>query len=135
MKKKQKNMLRLLFGLGFTIFSLSAKAQATGPDQADELTVNIIPADPEENAGALSGINLYPTKEGNYNLHFEQNLNEDAVLEISNTKGRVVYQKPLKVRNKRKSWHYDIGKIKPDTYLVTVRTSDTTYWSRFRVSN
>ncbi|NEM97544.1 T9SS type A sorting domain-containing protein [Pontibacter burrus] len=81
----------------------------------------------------LSGIYLNPDKKGTFKLDFEQALKEDAVLEITNTAGQKVFQKPVNNTKTQHAWSYNVGKLKPDTYLVEVKTSDTTYWTRFKV--
>jgi hypothetical protein len=81
----------------------------------------------------LSGINLRRASKGSYQLDFSQKLKEDAVLEISNKNGQVVYQKPVSIKKNKSAWRYNVGKLKPDTYLIEVKTSDTTYWTRFKV--
>lgn len=130
---KKENVLRLIFAFSLTIITVNVKAQETIPVGNDQVTVNISPDTSKYKTESFSGINLYPAKHGNYNLLFEQDLYEDAVLEITNTAGELVFQKPVKYSKRRKSWRYPIGKIEPDTYLVTVKTSNTTYWSRFKI--
>ncbi|WP_255593701.1 hypothetical protein [Pontibacter sp. HSC-14F20] len=81
----------------------------------------------------LSGIFLNPTKKGTFVLDFSQELNEDARLEVKNKAGKMVYQKPVSITKNQKAWKFDLGKLRPDVYLVEVKTSDTTYWTKFKV--
>ncbi len=81
----------------------------------------------------LSGINMTPAGKGTFQLDFSQALDEDAMLEIKNSAGKMVYQKPVSVENNRSAWRYNLGRLKPDTYLIEVKTSDTTYWTKFKV--
>ncbi len=81
----------------------------------------------------LSGIFLNPTKKGTFVLDFSQELKEDAKLEIKNKAGKTVYQKPVSIAKNQKAWKFDLGKLRPDVYLVEVKTSDTTYWTKFKI--
>ena len=81
----------------------------------------------------LSGINLYHIGKGFYQLDFSQILTEDAVLSIKNAAKKVVYQKPLSMKENTTTWRHKVGKLKPDTYVVEVATSDTTYWTKFKI--
>jgi hypothetical protein len=81
----------------------------------------------------LSGINLRKASKGTYQLYFSQKLKENAVLEISNKTGQLVYQKPVSISKNKSAWRYNVGTLKPDTYLIEVKTSDTTYWTKFKV--
>ncbi|MEJ8756987.1 T9SS type A sorting domain-containing protein [Pontibacter sp. H259] len=83
----------------------------------------------------LSGIFLTPAAKGTFKLDFEQQLKENAVLEITNTAGKKVYQKPMDISKNQKNWSYNVGRLKPDTYLVEVKTSDTTYWTKFKIGD
>ncbi len=87
----------------------------------------------ENHLETLSGIKLYPAAKGTFELQFEQVLKENAVLEVKNKANKVVFQKPVSIAANENSWQYNLGKLKPDTYLVEVKTSDTTYWTRFKV--
>ncbi|WP_461490569.1 hypothetical protein [Pontibacter sp. HJ8] len=39
----------------------------------------------------------------------------------------------MSIAKNEKAWRFDLGKLKPDTYLVEVKTPDTTYWTRFKI--
>lgn len=134
MKMKQKYALILAAGLPL-MAALSAAAQ-TKRLSKQELEHILVAAeeDSTEAKQTLSGINLRPTKQGSFQLDFSQELDEDAMLQIRNTAGKLVYQKPVSIAGNRSAWRYNVGKLKPDTYLVEVKTSDTTYWTKFRVS-
>ncbi|GHA55524.1 T9SS type A sorting domain-containing protein [Pontibacter akesuensis] len=130
MKRKQT----IAMATAMLAFATATFAQTTAlPSQQKEHI--LVSADiPEENTETLSGINLSPTKKGTFQLDFTQQLEENAVLNITNTAGKLVYQKPVSVEGNRNSWRYQLGKLKPDVYLIEVKTSDTTYWTKFRVS-
>ncbi|GAB3818241.1 hypothetical protein [Pontibacter rugosus] len=118
-------------------FATVSNAQTTAiPTQAQEhvlIGVDNLEEALEKDMETLSGIHLRPSKKGNYQLDFTQPLEENALLNITNTAGKLVYQKPVTIKGKRNSWRYQLGKLKPDTYLVEVKTSDTTYWTKFKV--
>ena len=42
-------------------------------------------------------------------------------------------KKPVSIAKNQKAWSYNVGRLKPDTYLVEVKTSDTTYWTKFKI--
>ncbi len=138
MKTKKKYALAVAAALPFSIFAFTASAQGTKtklPKQEHEhiLIAADTPTD-SVNTETLSGINLKPAKKGTFQLSFDQKLKENAVLEIKNRAGQLVYQKPVVLaKNSATSWTYNIGKLKPDTYLVEVKTSDTTYWTKFKI--
>ncbi|RIJ42363.1 hypothetical protein [Pontibacter oryzae] len=127
-----KPVLTLSFVLCGLFFSSTTFAQstATSPVPQDELAQSLQQLGEKE---TLSGINLVPGRNGTYQLDFSQQLEEDATLQVKNTAGRLVYQKPLEAGRNRSAWRYQLGKLKPDTYLIEVKTSDTTYWTKFRV--
>ena len=129
MKIKQTYTL----GLAATLTSTFALAQNTAlPSQQQEhILVSAESGNPVSET--LSRINLTPTKHGTYQLDFSQQLDESAMLEITDTAGKLIYKKPVAVDGKRNTWRYQLGKLKPDTYLIEVKTSDTTYWTKFKV--
>ncbi len=93
----------------------------------------LIKEDPTIHIETLSGINLQPAQKGTFVLDFAQDLKEDALLLITNTAGQQVFQKPVDTSENKKAWRYNVGTLRPDTYLIEVKTSDTTYWTRFKV--
>lgn len=128
-----KPVLAFTFALsGLLFFTSTAFAQhkSDSPLSLDELAENM---DELAATPTLSGINLVPGRNGTYQLDFSQQLEEDATLQVKNTAGRLVYQKPLEAGRNRSAWRYQLGKLKPDTYLIEVKTSDTTYWTKFKV--
>lgn len=86
-----------------------------------------------ESQETLSCIKLYPAKKGTFQLDLKQKLKEDALLKITNTAGKLVYQKPVSMAGSKKGWRYNVGRLRPDIYLIQVTTSDTTYWTKFKV--
>ncbi|MCC9165511.1 hypothetical protein [Pontibacter harenae] len=132
MKTTQKYVLALVATIPLAAFSITASAQTTPvPPQINEHIIIAAERDYDAGLETLSGINLHPAKKGTFQLDFDQPLKEDGVLEISNEAGQLVYQKP--VSNTKKARSYNVGKLKPDTYLIEVKTTDTTYWTRFRI--
>lgn len=137
MKLKQKYTLVLAFMLPLTAFvfshtSAQKKITKLPTQQKQHVLVNAY-ASSDNHYETLSGIHLYPSKKGAFELNFSQELKENGVLEIKNKAGKLVYQKPVSISSEQSSWRYNVGKLKPDTYLIEVKTSDTTYWTRFKV--
>jgi len=134
---KQKYMIALAAILPVTGMAFSATAQEKMeklPGQEKVHVLNIPESDSTTTRSeTLSGINLNPAKKGTFQLDFEQALKEDAVLEIKNTAGKLVYQAPVSINDNKQAWKFNVGKLKPDTYLIEVKTSDTTYWTRFKI--
>lgn len=114
------------------LFSFSSAVAQTTPLPRQEKEHILVRADTLK-VETLSGINMKPTGKGAFQLDFSQPLDENALLEIKNSAGKIVYQKPVSVEENRSSWRYQLGKLKPDTYLIEVKTSDTTYWTKFKV--
>jgi len=138
MKLKQKYtlLLALSLPLSISVFShTSAQKKLTKlPTQQKQHVLVKVNASPNNYTETLSGIHLYPSKKGSYMLNFNQKLKENGILEIKNTAGKLVYQKPVSIASKQANWRYNVGNLKPDTYLIQVKTSDTTYWTKFKVS-
>ena len=137
MKLKQKYTLVLALGLPFTasVFnhtSAQKKTNSMPPQQKQHVLVSQN-ASSDYRFETLSGIHLYPSKKGTFELAFNQDLKENGVLEIKNRAGKLVYQKPVSISKAQSRWRYNVGKLKPDTYLIEVKTSDTTYWTKFKV--
>ncbi|PRY15511.1 hypothetical protein CLV24_102132 [Pontibacter ummariensis] len=130
MKPKYAQFVLASLPLGLML-AFTAAAQTT-PLPKQEKTHILVRADSLEET--LSGIHLRPDKKGTFYLDFSQDLEEDATLQVKNKAGLVVFQQPLLLASKKNRWGYHLGRLKPDTYLVEVRTSDTTYWTKFRVS-
>ncbi|MHA6247749.1 hypothetical protein ACXYMU_07425 [Pontibacter sp. CAU 1760] len=137
MKLKPQLVLALI--LGFASSSALTKP-AMGqqnftqlPHQQKQHVLVNVHANSSNHIETLSGIHLYPAEKGTYRLRFEQDLKENGVLEISNTAGSQVYVKPVSISSNKKVWSYNLGKLRPDTYLIEIKTSDTTYWTKFKV--
>ncbi|HEY4650828.1 MAG TPA: hypothetical protein VIG72_05415 [Pontibacter sp.] len=128
MKMNQKYAWAMVAAVPFLMQAFPAKAQHSATEADHELHTACT-----NYSETLSGIFLKPAKKGTFQLDFEQALKEDGVLEITNTAGQKVFQKPVSSAKEQKAWSYNVGKLKPDTYLVEVKTSDTTYWTRFKV--
>lgn len=136
MKMKQKYALALATMLPLAAalsFNTTAQNNTVLPKQHKQHVLLSSEKDSDTNYETLSGINLHYTGKGTYQLDFSQKLTEDAVLRIKNTVQKVVYQKPVSVNAKSSTWRYKLGKLKPGTYLVEVATSDTTYWTKFKI--
>ncbi|WP_230407002.1 T9SS type A sorting domain-containing protein [Pontibacter cellulosilyticus] len=99
----------------------------------------LVTADSEEGGEnkkeTLSGINLKPAAKGTFQLDFAQELDENATLQVKNHAGKTVFTKPVSIADKKNAWSYNVGKLRPDTYLVEVKTSNTTYWTKFKIGN
>lgn len=137
MKMKQKYALALATMLPLAAalsFNTTAQNHHTVlPKQHKQHVLLNSEKDNDTNYETLSGINLHYTGKGTYQLDFSQKLTEDAVLSIKNTAQKVVYQKPVSVKTETSTWRYKLGKLKPGTYVVEVATSDTTYWTKFKI--
>ena len=135
MKMKQTYVWAIVAAVPFMLQVLPAKAQ----DQEKAPTTSEKEHEPHtactNDSETLSGLFLTPAPKGTFKLDFEQQLKEDAVLAITNTKGQKVFEKPVSTAKKQKEWRYNVGKLRPDTYLVEVKTSDTTYWTKFKIGN
>lgn len=129
MKKPYTCTLALAALLLLAFFSSFAQTSPL-PNQSQ---VHVLEGEPAREE-TLSGIYLKPGKKGGFVLDFSQQLDENALLQVKDSAGKLVYQKPVTVETKRNAWRYQLGKLKPDTYLVEVKTSDTTYWTRFKIS-
>ncbi len=134
---KKKYAIAIAAVLPFTFQLLSATAQVTKHRLPDQEKVHVLYV-PENDSIAsttetLSGINLQPGKKGTFELNFQQDLNEDAELQIKNTAGKIVYKAPVSAAANKQAWKFNVGRLRADTYLVQVKTSDTTYWTRFKI--
>ncbi|MFD2247813.1 hypothetical protein [Pontibacter ruber] len=134
METTKKYALHTALTLSLAAFTFFANAQNTKDNVASQQREHVlIAADTATNLETLSGINLKPTKKGTFQLDFSQVLKENAMLEITNTAGQMVYNKPIAAAKSDKAWRFDVGKLRPDTYLIEVKTSDTTYWTKFKI--
>ncbi|WP_347158628.1 hypothetical protein [Pontibacter chitinilyticus] len=138
MKMKNKYTTALLAVLMPASLLISpAPAQAyTGPAPVQEkhpTPAQLLRSMDESNRETLSGIHLHPAKKGTFQLDFSQPLKENGLLKITNSTGKQIYQKPLNIAERKNAWRYNVGKLRPDIYLIEVLTSNTTYWTKFRV--
>ncbi|WP_018477516.1 hypothetical protein [Pontibacter roseus] len=135
MKKKETYAFAAALALPLALIGFTATAQEKGKPLPPVEREHILIAAPDTatHLETLSGIHLNPTKKGTFLLDFEQVLKEDAKLEVKNRAGKVVYQKPVSIAKNQKAWRYDLGKLRPDTYLVEVKTTDTVYWTKFKI--
>lgn len=117
--------------MGYTASAQESSTQLP-PVEQDQLAA--APTDTLTRLETLSGIFLNPSKKGTFVLDFEQALKEDANLEVKNKAGKTVYRKPVSNAKNQTAWSFDLGKLRPDVYLVEVKTSDTTYWTKFKIS-
>ena len=131
-KKKKKYTVALCLPLAFLALQASAQEATTQLPRLHQEHI-LIMEDTTTHIKTLSGINLQPATKGTFVLDFAQDLTEDAILEITNTAGQQVFRKPLAAADKKHAWRYNVGKLRPDTYRIEVKTSDTTYWTRFKV--
>jgi hypothetical protein len=84
----------------------------------------------------LSGITVLPNQAtGRYTLEFSQELEEPATVKVTNAKKKVVYANSLAPQAFASVKHLDVGKLSNGSYLVEVKTSNTTYWKKLDVSN
>jgi hypothetical protein len=134
---KQKYVITLAAMLPFAIMPYVVSAQTTKHKLPDQEKVHVLHVPETDSAEAkletLSGINLHSTKKGTFQLDFQQELKEDAKLEIKNKAGKLVYHAPISIAKDRQAWKFNLGKLRADTYLIEVKTSDTTYWTKFKI--
>ena len=134
MKMINKYALTTAFTFSLAVFAVQAHAQQSKDRIAPQHREHVLAAgDTTTTLETLSGINLKPAKKGTFQLSFDQKLKENAVLEIKNTAGKLVYQKPVILAKNTSLWTYNVGKLQPDTYLIEVKTPDTTYWTKFKI--
>jgi hypothetical protein len=130
---KMKQTFALVAGLLLAGYTAKAQESSTQLPPVEQEQLAISPTDTPTRMETLSGIFLNPTKKGTFVLDFSQELKEDANLEVKNKAGKTVYRKPVSIAKNEKAWQFDLGKLRPDVYLVEVKTSDTTYWTKFKV--
>ena len=133
MKMKQTYAWAIVAAVPFMTLVLPAQAQDQQKELVEKEKQHELHTACINNSETLSGLFLTPAQKGTFQLNFEQQLKEDAVLEIKNKAGKKVFQKPVSIAQNQKAWSYNVGKLKPDTYLVEVKTSDTTYWTKFKI--
>jgi hypothetical protein len=134
---KQKYIIALAAALPFAGVPLTAHAQVDKEKLEDQKKVHVLHV-PESDSTivkmeTLSGIHLTPTKKGTFQLDFNQELKENARLEIKNKAGKLVYHAPISIADNKQNWKFNLGKLRSDTYSIEVKTSDTTYWTKFKI--
>jgi hypothetical protein len=83
----------------------------------------------------LSGITVFPNKStGTFTLEFSQELEESAVVKVTNAKKKVVYTNSLAPQPSNFSKTLDMGKLASGTYLVEVKMANMTYWKELKIS-
>lgn len=135
MKMNQKYAWAIVAAVPFMLQVFPATAQNLAKDAPTHEKDHELHTACTNDSETLSGIFLTPATKGTFKLDFEQQLKENAVLEITDTAGKKVFKKPMDISKNQKNWSYNVGKLKPDTYLVEVKTSDTTYWTKFKIGN
>jgi hypothetical protein len=130
---KMKLTFVLAVGLLLAAFTASAQNSSTQLPPVEQEKILVAAPDTLNKLETLSGIHLNPTNKGTFMLDFDQVLKEDARLEVKNKAGKTVYKKPVSIAKNETAWSFDLGKLKPDTYLIEVKTSDTTYWTKFKI--
>jgi hypothetical protein len=123
----------LAAGLLLAGFTAAAQDSSTQLPPVEQQKILVAAPDTLHKLETLSGIHLNSTNKGTYMLDFDQVLKEDARLEVKNKAGKTVYKKPVSIAKNATAWSFDLGKLKPDTYLIEVKTSDTTYWTKFKI--
>lgn len=128
-----KQTIALAAVLALAGFTASAQDSSTQLPPVEQEHILVAKDNAQPRLETLSGIFLNPTKKGTFVLDFEQELKEDALLEVKNTAGKTVYKKPVSIAKNTTAWRFDLGKLRPDTYLIEVKTPDTTYWTKFKI--
>jgi hypothetical protein len=131
MNMKQTRILTA--ALAMTGFTARAQDSATQLPPVEQAHILVARHDSLPRLETLSGLFLNPSKKGTFVLSFEQELKENARLEVKNRLGKTVYKKPVSIAKNATAWRFELGRLRPDTYLIEVKTSDTTYWSKFKV--
>ncbi|TXK21638.1 hypothetical protein FVR03_23275 [Pontibacter qinzhouensis] len=131
--KRKHYIFALTLPLAFVVGQAWAQEATTQLPSLQQEHI-LVKADTTARLATLSGIHLQTGKNGTFLLDFEQELEENATLHITNKAGKLVYKKPVSMVANKNTWRYNVGKLRPDTYLIEVKTSDTTYWTRFKIS-
>lgn len=133
----------IAMGLALPFFGYANSAyaaQTNGNDNGKgKQTLAKAPDDPSKykyyEASTLSGIDLKPnSKTGTFVLKFDQQLTESGTLVIKNTAGKVLYTNLIGAGQDTLSRTMDVGKLTPGIYSIEVKTSDTTFWKKVKIS-
>lgn len=86
-------------------------------------------------ASTLSGIDLQANKKTKtFTLKFDQHLSETGILEVKNAADKVLFTRVLAANTQPQTRAYELGPLKPGLYSIEVKTSDTTFWKKVRIS-
>jgi hypothetical protein len=134
-------LLGILFFAGTNAGAQTTKAQTNVKteevkikSEAKASTEKVMPANENQRVESLSGINLFPDrKTGNFRLRFTQNLKDSANLELKNAAGQVLFAKALSASESYTGKPMEIGQLNAGTYLIEVKSANTTYWKKVRI--
>ena len=86
-------------------------------------------------ASSLSGIDLQANKKTkSFTLKFDQHLTETGILEVKNAANQVLFTRLLAANTQPLTRTYELGQLKPGLYSIEVKTPDTTFWKKVRIS-
>lgn len=86
-------------------------------------------------ASSLSGIDLQANKKTkSFILKFDQHLSETGILEIKNAANKVLFTRVLAANPEPLTRTYELGQLKPGLYSIEVKTPDTTFWKKVKIS-
>lgn len=131
-----KHLLLTLFTVTAAAGAFASPAPLAGPSLRFEPCPLAIRQDSVPNLPPLSGITVLPDEaKGTFTLEFSQELEEPAIVKVTNAKKKVVYTNSLAPQAFASVKHLDMGKLSNGSYLVEVKTSTTTYWKKLEVSS
>lgn len=123
-------------GLALTLFLYAAESRAMlefGKDKTKKNQDN--PKYKYHEASTLSGIALRADKKTKkFTLTFDQQLTETGILEIKNAADEILFTRVLAANSQPLTRTYEIGQLKPGIYSIEVKTSDTTFWKKVKIS-
>lgn len=124
----------LSVSLALLLYAEESRAfQAPGKDKAKQQQDD--PKYKYHEASTLSGIDLQANKKTkNFILKFDQHLTETGILEVKNAADKVLFTRVLAANNEPLTRSYEIGQLKPGLYSIQVKTSDTTFWKKVKIS-
>jgi hypothetical protein len=123
-------------GLALTMLLYAAESRAmlpAGKDKTKKTQHN--PKYKYHEASTLSGIDLKADKKTKkFTLKFDQHLSETGILEIKNAADQILFTRVLAANTQPLTRTYELGQLKPGIYSIEVKTSDTTFWKKVRIS-
>lgn len=124
----------LSVSLALFLFAEESQAfQGPGKDKAKQQQDD--PKYKYHEAATLSGIDLQANKKTkNFILKFDQHLTETGILEVKNAADKVLFTRVLAANPEPLTRSYEIGQLKPGLYSIQVKTSDTTFWKKVKIS-